>query len=807
MLALEISLALSLVSALFSSGVLNGEPVSHKPDAQARNDAPAPSSGRLEARTMADDPIDPDVRQAQDAQVVRPDAPLRPAMPVPEAARELLAGFDGPGGSARSIQQVSAERRERASRLSTDVLLGSQSRTRPATDLGSLLGKSQTTLGVETQKRTPIVTDTRVRGTHVGQSPVRGSYWIPARQDLDTMVSKLDSSIISDVLVVKGPYSAIYGPGFSFIDTQLLTAPRYADGPEWHGRSSLNYQSNGDQWFGRQTILGGSTDWGMRVGYGHRTGNDYETGDGGEMPSSYKSRDIDAALGFDLSECSRIEFSYLRLDQTDVEFPGQIFDIDFLVTDAFEVKYVLENQCYFDQLNFDTWYNRTRFEGNAQRAGKREQIPELNCSPLAAACFYAPARPGGELDFFGLTDVDAMSTGFRLAASWGDVEAARLTAGVDLRYVKQRLNETDLSPLIQSAPPPVGPLDPETNFPIPDSYSSNPGLFVEHVVPLDDGLTVRSGVRLDFVATNADRRVDRTLLEPKGGGTLTDDLETVLGGSFDQEFYLGSLFATAEYQLDCCWTASAGAGFAMRPPTLTELYSAQSFLAILQQGFTFVSGDPELDPEQIYQIDLGLKGDYGCVRTGISGFYAWVPKYITYEADFLFGAGAIPDALGVHFTNTDLATLAGGEAYAELDWNEYLTPFARVRYVEGRDESLGRRGLFGDGDEPLPGIAPLESRLGVRLHEPGEQPRWGLELTARVVDNQDRVAASLLERQTPGFTTWDLRGYWRADEGLLLVAGVENFTDKHYREHLDLRTGRGVFQPGASFYMGMELTY
>ena len=35
----------------------------------------------------------------------------------------------------------------------------------------------------------------------------------------------------------------------------------------------------------------------------------------------------------------------------------------------------------------------------------------------------------------------------------------------------------------------------------------------------------------------------------------------------------------------------------------------------------------------------------------------------------------------------------------------------------------------------------------------------------------------------------------------------DNFTDKQYHEHLDLRTGHGVFQPGINFYFGVELTY
>ena len=141
-----------------------------------------------------------------------------------------------------------------------------------------------------------------------------------------------------------------------------------------------------------------------------------------------------------------------------------------------------------------------------------------------------------------------------------------------------------------------------------------------------------------------------------------------------------------------------------------------------------------------------------------------------------------------------------------------MTPFATMQFVEGRDHRRGDRGLIdGSSEEPLPGIAPLESRVGLRLHEPQhcpvDRPTWGVELSARIVDNQDRVASSLLEVESAGFATLDLRAFWQANSNLLLVAGVENLTDKDYREHLDLLTGRGVFQPGVSFYFGFELTY
>ncbi|MBI3468763.1 MAG: TonB-dependent receptor [Planctomycetes bacterium] len=406
---------------------------------------------------------------------------IEPRAPVPPAARAMAERLYGPGEVTRRF--LARERQERAGRPGTDVVVGGEATVRPSSDAGSLLGKSQSTLGVGVQRRTPIVTDTRSRGNHQGQLLAAGSYWVPARQDLDTLLSKIDASLINDVIVIKGPYSSRYGPGFSFVDTELLSSPRYENGPEWHGRSSLNYQTNGQQWYGRQTLLGGSSDWGFRTSYGHRTDSDYESGDGTDIPSSFNSRDLDTALGFDLSPDSHLEFSYLRLDQTDVEFPGQIFDIDFLVTDAYELKYTLDNQCYFDRLTLDTWYNRTRFEGDAQHSGKRRQIPQLN----------AP------LNFVGFTDVDSMSTGYSLAATWGNPDGPQLTAGVDLRYIEQELNEVDsFTILVGGVPIPRGP----ENLPIPRSHSSNPGLFLEQVLPLDDQLTLKAGTRVDWVATN-----------------------------------------------------------------------------------------------------------------------------------------------------------------------------------------------------------------------------------------------------------------------------------------------------------------
>jgi outer membrane receptor protein involved in Fe transport len=69
----------------------------------------------------------------------------------------------------------------------------------------------------------------------------------------------------------------------------------------------------------------------------------------------------------------------------------------------------------------------------------------------------------------------------------------------------------------------------------------------------------------------------------------------------------------------------------------------------------------------------------------------------------------------------------------------------------------------------------------------------------------------LREFATPGFTTWDLRVICQPDswKNLTVYTGVENLTGKTYREHLDFQSSSGVnvFQPGANYYFGAELSY
>jgi hypothetical protein len=123
----------------------------------------------------------------------------------------------------------------------------------------------------------------------------------------------------------------------------------------------------------------------------------------------------------------------------------------------------------------------------------------------------------------------------------------------------------------------------------------------------------------------------------------------------------------------------------------------------------------------------------------------------------------------------------------------------------------GPRSNTGTLKEPLPGISPLDVRVGLRLKPCLERtctkPDWGLECTVRMVDTQKRAASSLYEFATPSFNTVALRAFWQATPRLMLIGGAENLGDVFYREHIDLRTGIGTYRPGVSGYFGTEWTY
>ncbi|MEX2186709.1 MAG: TonB-dependent receptor [Pirellulales bacterium] len=693
--------------------------------------------------------------------VMQPAPVTQPEEPV-QATATAAPSTAGAFGGFVDLSTLSPERAAAASTSASDVVSGAESEVRNTADTSDLLVRSLSTTGLYVHSRNPISNDLRIRGFRFSQirNHVHGAFWTPIRPDFDSPLSKIDSSLIKDIVVVKGPYSVRQGPGFAFIDIELQDTERHEGGWGWSGRSAAIFDTNGDQFNFRQSFSGGDETQGIRVGYAERGGVDYESGDGFLVASGYHSHDWDLAYGWDVGPDSQLEFMYQRVDQTDVELPAQYFDVDYLVADGFSVRYTEECLGWADRFQVDTWWNRSRFAGNANNQSKQG----------VGGVGGAPAFPlligNGNIG-------DERSAGVRTAISWGCVDCGMVTLGADYTFVDQEYIET--------ADRYFG------FFGLPRSVADNPGIFADTTLPLSSRTTVKAGARVDWAGVNT------------VPGTLAQNAMD------DQNYTLGAGYITSEYELTDVWKLNAGYGYAERAPTPTDLY-ALTFLELLQPGGDLDfrgslrgSNPAALDKERLSQFDVGASYEYCYVRGGINLFFGWVDDYITYQYN-----GGVMDTV-----NTD-AQLAGGEWFTEVDLTEDWTGFATISYVQAKDEVR---------NEPLWGIPPLDSRVGLRF----QRPDWGFEFAARIVDNQDRIAraiftdgimsASLGEQVTPGFTSLDIRGFYAINDVWRLVGGVENIGDRNYQEHLDARrdlsygTPGGVFRPGVNAYFGLIGTY
>jgi iron complex outermembrane recepter protein len=723
-----------------------------------------------------------------------------------------------------------------------------------AQDVGEFLTKSSNSGGIDIQQRNAISSDPRVRGYRVGQLVTLGdgAFFFPVRQDLDTAISKFDPSTIRDVVVFRGPYTSMYGPGLAFLDVATFDSPRYECGFEAHGRTGVRYQTNGQRWDGLQSFSFGEKNWGGRITYDFLQGSDYEAGGGILVPGAYLSNNVNLVLGFDINDKSSIEFKAIRLQQNNVEYPGLYFDIQKLDTEAYSVRYTLKDQPGFDKFTFDGWYNSTTANGFTALPQKQAFVRQL-----LDASFNPDQDPRTQprTNFFNqFTDqstsyMSNKSMGYRAAMWWGkDKNSPTLVVGTDLNVLGQNLveniNFTQIAGDNINTGEPISPNGPFPTFTqrqtIPNASQTNPGLFTELKLPFGESVVVRTGGRIDYVNSTSGSRLitgninvfgPPQIFPPFGDNpTTVDPLQYSTdpnNPNTTRNFMLYSAFLTGDWKLDENLTLSAGYAHAMRAPTMTELYAAGPFVGVLQQGTDRLIGDPRLDPETVNQIDLGLRANYGWFKGSVTGYYAFVNNYITYD-QIKHGAGI--NQLVV--TNTDLATLAGFESFGQVEATPWLSVFGTMSYVQGvdrthRDNSRpdniasSRRNdpatqQYSSETEPLPQIPPFEFRYGFRVHEwlsdPNQAPKWSLEFALRTVMAQDSVAYSLDELPTPGFTVFDIRSYWQARENLLLTAGVENVSNVLYREHLDPRAGNelGVgpfYRIGTNFYFGAQVTY
>lgn len=323
--------------------------------------------------------------------------------------------------------------------------------------------------------------------------------------------------------------------------------------------------------------------------------------------------------------------------------------------------------------------------------------------------------------------------------------------------------------------------------------------FVQDEIKILDNLEVTLAGRYTLFSTNA----DLSSKDPSFGEFESSD--SALTGN------LGLVFGVTD-NLNFVFNM----GQAFRAPSLNDTTAVE----VTNEGIDAPS--PDLGSERSTGIDVGFKTRFKNISGSITYYYSIIDGLVTRvpveeayegkEIPKLYSdlVNAYPDTDVFVKDNIKEANIQGIELdiFAAIPYIPGISAYGNLTYTHGYDV---------DGDQPIRREQPLGGLLGLRWDE--IRGRFWAELYGRFADKQDRLSSGdrrdpripgLIrgsdeddpEAGTPGWFTLNARTGIDIGNWPVLTIGVENLTNKRYREH-----GSGVNAPGTNFVASIDYKY
>ncbi len=578
----------------------------------------------------------------------------------------------------------------------------------------------------------------------------------PAR--MDSNISHVGTHATQTLRIVKGPYALAWGSGTLSALEVVTFRPEFSDGGfQWNGSLGAVYGENNSNLDAHTGVWGASDKLRVYVGGGRREGDDYEAGDGSEVPGDFESTETRWRLGYRPSENFLIGVSGGYQEQFDLDYPGRLLDATYFYARSAALELTWNGTGAVSEVYSQLYSNRKDHRMNNDEKPTAQNAPG-RIPPFAIAVDLP---------------TESNTAGGRFKVSLPR-DNADWSFGVDYYKVEQTASRT---------------ISRRSNGFVlfrdivwPDAEIEDAGVWGQWVSG-GDGYRLGATIRIDEVDATADNLSPFYVANTVGAA---DQSETNLSAA-----------VSATVDVDDHWSLNFGLGRAVRTATVLERYSDRFPSTKFQLAAEFM-GNPELDPEESLELGVGARGTYGDFLIEAEAFYREIDDYITVTPD-----GSLSRRLPLspptvfRYVNGSQASYYGGELQLRHRVNQRLAWRGSVSYVRAEDEAL---------DEPVLGIMPLHGELGLRI-QPFDQRLW-IDLVARFADRQDRVATSRFERETPGYAVYDLSLGLDLARGWSLKAAVENLSDKAYAEHLNSPnpfSGQRVSEIGRNFKLGFSV--
>lgn len=637
----------------------------------------------------------------------------------------------------------------------------SNSDLRPVRDTGDAL---RDLLGVAGSRMGGHGIDPAVRGLSQTQINILldGAYvhgGCPNRMDPPT--SYAGASAYEEITLIRGTQTLEYGgggPGGTIL-FERRTDP-LAPGEMVRGKINAFWRDNDAAGELGADVTFGGRDAYLRVIAGHTEADDYRDGNGDRIRSSYRETSGSVILGYRFDDDSLVELNVDMQQTRDALFPGAGMDSPESENRTTRLKYTTSDLGPLATLKFEAYQSQVD-----------HVMDNYSLRPNMGMMARAPSTSD--------------TTGGRLVAT--QITGARTWKyGIDVQN-----NARSARRWVDNGPVPVlnSTLWPDVNI-------DQTGLFGEMKHALSGGYELIAGIRYDHVVSDA----EQSGLDPQGMPLSPDTLYAM--------YYDG---ATARERTDHNWggllrlehTASDGqlgwyAGLAqsMRTPDATERYIASNGMTPSSRWV----GNPDLEPEQHRQFEVGGIAQLGAVEADLSLYYNDVDDFVLRDRSVMLGNNA------TIYRNIE-ATLFGGEARFTWAIDRHWTAQFGAAYVHAENTT---------DDRAIAQIQPLEGFARVDWRNARWEATANLQAQAtqtRVdLDSSSGIAGQGLDvRETPGWGVLNLSARYRIADNWTAELGIDNAFDKAYSQHLNRANAFDpeqfqVNEPGRSVWIGIRGT-
>lgn len=616
--------------------------------------------------------------------------------------------------------------------------------------------------GVDAVRRGPVGLDPSVRGlreTEIG-TYLDGTRIFPAGPArMDSPLSHLDPTMIENIEVVKGPYALNWGAG-NMSAIRVQTKPLENLNTSLGGKLTSGYDTNFNTFEESASLFGQSGKAGYMISGAWRTGDDYESGNGNDIPGDYLSREIRGKGSYATTANSRLTVSVGYQNQEDIDYPGRLLDANYFNTYNASAGWEWNPQGQMIQ-NISAKAYLNNVTHGMDNDDKPTAEPDPNRMPPFAIDVDVEANNyvyGGQL-------ATTLSTGSHWEWEIGsDIYSSYRDA---IRTINRRDNGQELF----------------FDLMWPEATITDLGIYNRLNYSFTDRWSATGSIRLDMVSADADT-ISRFF--EQNVSTDLDSFEANLSAS-----------GTMNYQISDVWSVGLGLGSVVRTADATERYSDRIPASKAQMSAEFV-GNPDLDPERSTQADLWINGTYQDLSISLNGFVRRMDNYITLTATDLPKRLPLSPNTVYQYINGS-AQFAGFDLSAHYRLIEPLQINGSLSYLWGQDTEL---------NEPALGVSPLSGSVGLR-YDFSAHPVF-LESTAEFAGEQERVATTRGETSTDGYTIVDVQGGWNIGDNISLQFGVKNLLDRQYINHLNAKnpyTGMSVAEPGRVIFGDVSIQF